>query len=441
LNVNYAFFEKTDGSFESFQKKLVQFGIKIYTAGDFDDMFDLNVEIKKSGESDFKGIDLVVLEMPGENQKLEESYILNSIEPWKIAAVYSCVKNYRNSVIVIDPDDFDKIIESLEECGDVTLQDRRMFSLKALYRLLRYNSSIHREMSELFASEKFETLILEEKSSLRYGENPQQLAYLTKIAKTNAFFDPFDEDTLAGLSYNNIIDIHLALSLLKYLNDSFAVRVHHGIIVDVRKKHFDFKSSRGVLAANFINDELIEGLKGNDLDIVMLPEMPDLSKSEIRKFIKIKEIPSVKVEKEYRFMDGNFLIQTPDDLSNMRFLSDEFDVQYKFANIVAALSRSMACCIFKDYELMSISAGQAEQIDALETTLRKAEKKSMNLDGSVCAFDGPIKDIKVVNHVIGTGIKTIIEPGGVKEDRIVKKQLEENGIELIFSGRRRYKIS
>jgi AICAR transformylase/IMP cyclohydrolase PurH len=43
--------------------------------------------------------------------------------------------------------------------------------------------------------------------------------------------------------------------------------------------------------------------------------------------------------------------------------------------------------------------------------------------------------------VIGTGIKTIIEPGGVKEDRIVKKQLEENGIELIFSGRRRYKIS
>jgi AICAR transformylase/IMP cyclohydrolase PurH len=65
----------------------------------------------------------------------------------------------------------------------------------------------------------------------------------------------------------------------------------------------------------------------------------------------------------------------------------------------------------------------------------------MNLDGSLCAFDGPIKDIEVVNHVIGTGIKTIIEPGGVKEDRIVKKQLEENGIELIFSGRRRYKIS
>lgn len=441
MNVNYAFFERVDGVFESFQKKLVQFGIKVYTAGDFDDMFDLSVEIKKSGGSDFKGIDLVVLEVPGENQRLEESYILNSIEPWKIAAVYSCVKNYRNSVVVIDPDDFDKIIESLEECGDVTLQDRRMFSLKALYRLLRYNSSIHKEMSELFASEKFETLILEEKTPLRYGENPQQLAYLAKIAKTQSFFDYFDEDTLASLSYNNVVDVHLALSLLKYLGENFVVHVHHGIIVDVRKKHLDFKSARGVLAANFVSDELIEGLKDNDLDIVILPEAPDLSKLRTRKFIKIKEIPSFKVEREYRFMDGNFLIQTPDDLLNMKFLSDEFDIQYKFANIVVALSRSMACCIFKDSELISISAGQAEQIDALETTLRKVEKKSMNLDGAICAFDGPIKDVEVVNRLIGTGIKTVIEPGGVKEDRIVKKQLEENGIELIFSGRRRYRIS
>ncbi len=441
MNVNYAFFEKTDGVFESFQKRLVQFGIKIYTARDFDDVFDLNVEIKKSGGNDFKGIDLVVLEMPGESQRLEENYILNSIEPWKIAAVYSCVKNYRNSVIVIDPDDFDKIIESLEECGDVTLQDRRMFSLKALYRLLRYNSFIHKEMSELFASEKFETLILEEKTPLRYGENPQQLAYLSKIAKTQAFFDFFDEDVLASLSYNNIVDVHLALSLLKYLEGNFAVRVHHGIIVDVRKNNLNFKAARGVLAANFVNDELMEGLNGNDLDIVILPEMPDLSKIEIRKFIMIKDIPSVAVEKEYRFMDGNFLIQTSDDLSNMKFLSDEFDVQYKFANIIVALSRSMACCIFKDYELMSIDAGQAEQIDAVEIALRKAEQRSMNLDGAICALDGPIKNIGVVNRVIGTGIKTIIEPGGVKEDKIVRKQLEENGIELIFSGRRRYKIS
>lgn len=438
MNVNQAFFEKLDEPFLSFKNKLSQFGIKIYTADDFGNLFDLNLEIEKSGGNDFQGIDLVVLEIPGERQRLEESYILNSIEPWKISAVYSCLKNYRNSVIIVDPDDFDSIIESLEECGDITLQSRRMLSLKALYRLLRYNFSIHKEMSELFASEKFETIILEEKAPLRYGENPHQLAYLSKIAKTHAFFDSFDENTLSGLSYNHIVDIHLALSLLRYLDYRFVVRIHHGAIVDVRRNNFDFKSSRGILAANFLSKELIKGLDGNDLDIVMLPELPDTVK--IRKFIKIKEIPAPKIEKEYKFIDGNFLIQTKDDLSNMRFLSDEVDLQYKFANVVVSLSKSMSCCIFKNYEMLSIGVGQSDQIDALETALLKAKKKSINLDGSICAFDGPVRDNDVVTLLVNSGIKTVIEPGGVKEDKITKQNLEKGGLELIFSGKRRYKF-
>lgn len=440
MNVNYAFFEKLDGPYTAFKDKLLQFGVKIYTPDDFKNVFDLSVEIKKSGSPDFQGIDLVVLELPSENQKLEESYVLNSIEPWKISAIYSCIKNYRNSVVILDPDDFDKIIESLEECGDITLQDRRMFSLKALYRVLRYTSSIHKEMSELFASEKFETLILEEKTPLRYGENPQQLAYLSKIAKTKAFFDIIDEDTLFTLSYNNLIDIHLALSLLKYLDYRFAVRVHHGVIAEVRRSNFNFKNSRGVLVANFLSKELLKGLDGNDLDIVILPDFPDYPGLKIRKFIKVKEIPHLEIEKEYRFLDGNFLVQTLDDLTNMRFLSNEFDIQYKFANLIVSLSKSMACCIFKDYEMLSLGTGQAEQIEALEIALMKAQKNSVNLEDSICAFDGPIKDLQIVELIIESGIKTVIEPGGVKEDKNVREKLEKHGIELVLSGRRRYKI-
>ncbi|HEU24258.1 MAG: hypothetical protein C0176_01545 [Mesoaciditoga sp.] len=440
MNVNYAFFERIDGPYSAFKDKLIQFGVKIYTIDDFKNIFDLNIEIKKSGGSDFQGIDLVVLELNTANQRLEENYILNSIEEWKISAIYSCVKNYRNSVIVLDPDDFDKIIESLEECGDITLQDRRMLSLKALYRVLRYTSLIHKEMSELFASEKFETLILEEKTPLRYGENPQQLAYLSKIAKTKAFFDILDEDTLFTLSYNNIIDIYTALSLLRYLDYRFAVRVHHGVIAEVKRSNFNFKDSRGVLAANFLSKELLKGLDGNDLDIVILPDFPDYPDLKIKKFIKIKEIPNLEIEKEYRFLEGNFLVQTPDDLLNMRFLSDEFDVQYKFVNLIVALSKSMACCIFKDYEMISLGSGQAEQIEALEVALMKAKKYPSSLDGAICAFDGPIRDLKIPDLIIGSGIKTVIEPGGVKEDKNIRKKLEENGIELVFSGRRRYKI-
>jgi phosphoribosylaminoimidazolecarboxamide formyltransferase/IMP cyclohydrolase len=439
LNINNAFIEKTGGVFDLFKEKLIQFGIKIYTSEDFNNAFDLIPEISKAGGSDFKGIDLVALELPREFPKLEESMILNSLEPWKLASIYACIKNYRNSVIVVDTDDFSRIISSLDECGDITLQDRRMLSLKALYRVLRLNSLIHKDMSELFASEKFETLILEEIIPLRYGENPHQLAYLAKLAKSHAFFDFMSGEHLVGLSYNNIIDVHLALTTLKYLSDDFVVRVHHGTIVEARTGDFDFKGARGVVAAAFVNDELLKALEGNDLDVLILPGSKEVQTLKVRRFIEFKGIPSVNVEKEYRFLDGNFLIQNPDDISNMRFFSEENDVQYRFANAIVSLSRSMACCIFKDYGLISIGSGQPEQIDALEIAIRQSNRKSKDVRDSICAFDGPVRDEEVVQTLIKAGVKIVIEPGGVKEDRIVRKELEDSGIELVFSGKRRYK--
>ncbi len=436
MNINNAFLEKSTGYFEIFREKLSQFGIKIYTPENFTNIFDINKEIFKAGGSDFTGFDLVTLEIPNEHLKLEEGAILNSIEPWKISAIYSCVKNYRNSVIIVDTDDFDGIIESLDECGDVTLQDRRMLSLKALYRLLRFTSSVHKEMSELFASEKFETLILEEITTLKYGENPHQLAYLTKIAKHKAFFDFVNEDALIGLSYNNIVDMHVALTALRYLRNDFVVQVHHGTIVEAKTKNFNFKNVRGVVAANFVNEGLLKALEGNDLDVILLP---DTSKVKARHSVNLKEIPVINTDREYRFLDGNFLIQTPDDLENMRFFSEEIDAQYIFANVIAALSRSMSCCIFKDYELIGLGSGQPEQIDSLEAAVRQAQRRLTDIKDAICAFDGPIRDLEVADDLIKFGIKTVIEPGGVKEDRIMRKKFDENGIELIFSGKRRYK--
>ena len=233
MNINTAFLERKDGDFEWFDKKLSQFGIKTVSVEDFNDLFDLNNEILKAGGVDFKGLDLVALELDENPTKLNEECILSDIEPWKYAVIYSAVKNYRNSIVLVDSDDFERVIESIDECGDVTLQDRRMLSLKAMYRLLRINSLTHKELSEVFAAEKFETIILEEIVPLRYGENPYQYAHISKIAKENAFFDFLDEDQLLGMSYNNLIDLHLALSALKNLRAPFAVRVHHGSVVDV----------------------------------------------------------------------------------------------------------------------------------------------------------------------------------------------------------------
>ncbi len=434
--MNKAFLEKKIGPFKSFSEKLRQFGISVLTPKDFNNLFDLNNEISQAGKIEFQGLDLVAVDLEVHPQRLSEDLILDSIEPWKYSVIYSGIKNYRNSVILVDPDDFDRVIESLNDCGDITLQDRRLLSLKALYRLLRIGSTTHKELSELFAAEKFETLILEEITPLRYGENPHQFAYIAKIAKENAFFDFIDEDTLASMSYNNLIDLHLAIFALKNLGKNFVVHVHHGTIVNVRKKEFDFSGARGVVVADFVNEDLISGLQKSDLDIIALP---DVSKVKARKTLQIDSFSIPPSEKEYRYLNGNFIVQTPDILEDLHFLSESDAEQYKWANVVAALSKSMSCCIFKDGEMVSLGSGQPDQIDALEIALRRAERNSKEVAGAVFAFDGPIRNMDVVNLSKKVGAGVIIEPGGVKEDAKVRKALMNSKTKLIFSRKRRYK--
>ncbi len=428
--------EHGNGHFSWLKKKMSEFGVEVLTTDDFDDLFDLNSEISKAGESSDKGLDLVAIDLKERPTKLDESSILNGIESWKYSVVYSCMKNYRNSIVLVDPDDFELVIESLNECGDITLQDRRLLSLKALYRLLRVGSLTHKELSELFATEKFETLILEEIIPLRYGENPHQFAHISKVAKERAFFDFVDENMLFTMSYNNLIDLHLAIVTLKNLGNEFAVRVHHGSIVEVKKRNLNFKKARGVLVANFVNDSLIKALEENELDVVALP---DTSKAKARKTLNLDVDKIVLSDKSYRHLDGNFIIQTSDELNKMRFISEESDEQYRWANVIAALSNSMACCIFKNGEMLTLGSGQPDQIDALEIALIRAKRESKNVSNAIFAFDGPIKDMRVVDALITVGSGTIIEPGGSKKDKEVKERIENTGMKIIFSGKRRYK--
>ena len=436
MNVNRAFIEHENGYFNWLKEKMSEFGVEVVTTDDFDDLFDLNSEISKAGESNDKGLDLVAIDLKERPTKLDEHFILNGLESWKYSVIYSCVKNYRNSIVLVDPDDFKLVIESLNECGDITLQDRRLLSLKALYRLLRIGSLTHKELSELFATEKFETLILEEIIPLRYGENPHQFAHISKIAKEKAFFDFVDEDKLFSMSYNNLVDLHLAIVALKSLGSKFAVRVHHGSIVEVKKQNLDFEKARGVLVANFVNDDLIEALKENELDVVALP---DTSKVKAKKILNFDESKIVLSDKLYRHLDGNFIVQTSDELDKMRFISEKNDEQYRWANVIAALSNSMACCIFKNGEMLALGSGQPDQIDAMEIALIRAKRESKDVSDAIFAFDGPIKDMRVVDALITIGTGTIIEPGGSKKDKEVKERIENAGMKIVFSGKRRYK--
>ncbi|HHD73146.1 MAG TPA: phosphoribosylaminoimidazolecarboxamide formyltransferase, partial [Epsilonproteobacteria bacterium] len=77
--------------------------------------------------------------------------------------------NYRDVIPVVDPEDYNTIIDSIEECGDFPLHNRRKLSLKAFYSCSKYDSNIHKVFSELFASEKYNMFIKDDQCNDPYG--------------------------------------------------------------------------------------------------------------------------------------------------------------------------------------------------------------------------------------------------------------------------------
>ena len=135
--------------------------------------------------------------------------------------VRSAAKNFRDVVILVDPADYPRVIQSLRATGGVPRPLRAELMVKAFQHTAAYDAAIYNWMSRNLEQEqpleKFpSSLVLsyDRLQSLRYGENPHQ---------TGAFYaDPnFRGISLAGarqlggkeLSYNNIVDLDAALAL------------------------------------------------------------------------------------------------------------------------------------------------------------------------------------------------------------------------------------
>lgn len=121
--------------------------------------------VKDLQDNLIESIDMVVVNLypfdEVQKRTRDEDTLIENIDIGGVALLRASAKNHRNVVVVCDPTDYDKIISSIDLCGDVPLHDRRILALKAFYYTMKYDSTIHKVLSELFASEKFEHMTFE----------------------------------------------------------------------------------------------------------------------------------------------------------------------------------------------------------------------------------------------------------------------------------------
>src|SRR3989344_4165817 len=126
-------------------------------------------------------IDLVVVNFYPFEEKIKKSKKLDdaveNIDIGGPSLVRAAAKNHENVLVVVDPSDYNEIIEKIKS-GKISEEYKLNLAAKAFSHTARYDTIISRYLNNL-AGNKFSDIInftFRKKQNLRYGENPHQSA-------------------------------------------------------------------------------------------------------------------------------------------------------------------------------------------------------------------------------------------------------------------------
>ena len=377
--------------------------------------------------------------------------------------IRSAAKNVGWVTALVDPQDYQGIIDELDKFSEISFETRKELSAKAFGHTAQYDTIIHNYLKDEKLSNDF-SLTYNKHSAMRYGENPHQSAaayqYPNDRSKNilNAKIHQGKQ-----LSYNNIMDADAALSCLKEFDQTACVVVKHanpcGVaigeeIADVYTRAFNADSLSafgGIIALNrTCTVAVAEAISSIFVEIILAPSFDEdalsvLSKKKNLRVLEVGDITGRENKLEYRNVDGGILVQdtdtsvlTLDELKTVTKVvpSDTEMKTMLFGWKVLKHVKSNAILLVKNNETVGIGAGQVSRVDAVNIALKKSGER---LDNSILCSDAffPFRDS--IDKIANTGIVAVIQPGGSVRDQEVIAACNDHGIAMVFTGRRCFK--
>ncbi len=419
----------------------------------------------------FKEIDLVIVNFYPFEKTLESTKnhnnILENIDIGGPAMVRAAAKNYKDVVVVTNPNQYDELIrELIKNKGSTSLPFREKLSKDAFAETAYYDALIANYFNitskDNFPKKKilFGNLI----EKLRYGENPhQESAIYSFTKKTNL-------NQLSGkqLSYNNYNDIFSALAISKSLpKNQGTVIVKHtnpcGVSIN-KNKLKSFKDALacdpvsvfgGIVACNFkiknnlakeINKIFFEVIVANGFDKNALRTLKKKKNLRIIDSAKTKIIDIENVLTNFNMM----LVQKPD---LKKFTKKSFRLVSKnkpnsktlkdliFAFNICRFVKSNAIVIVKNNSTIGIGGGQPSRIDSCKIAIKKMNKfhNLRDSDEILAASDAFFPFVDGFEKLVQAGITGVIQPAGSIRDKEIIKFANETRTKLVFAKTRHFK--
>jgi len=391
----------------------------------------------------------------------DEETIIEKIDIGGIALIRAAAKNYNDIVIIPSKTEYADLTMILKNQGQSTLAERKALAMKAFRVSSHYDTAIHNYFDRDMDSEPaFKQSLLQGKV-LRYGENPHQ---------QGIYFGEMDSmfKKLGGkeLSFNNMVDIDAAVSLMKEFKDGdpcFAVLKHTnacGLAIrpTVLEAWTDalagdpVSAFGGILISNAEID-LATAQEINKIfyEVLIAPSFSAdaealLSAKKKRVLMEIKHF-DLKPKTFKSILNGVIEQDSDFDTSETKDLkivtqlspSDQQFHDLLFAEKCAKHLKSNTIVLARNNQLLGMGCGQTSRVDACNQAIDKAKRMGFDLEGAVMASDAffPFPDcVEIADKV---GIKAVIQPGGSIKDQLSIDYCNAHKIPMVFSGKRHFK--
>jgi phosphoribosylaminoimidazolecarboxamide formyltransferase/IMP cyclohydrolase len=421
-------------------------------------------DIDQAVEFDIPAIDLVIVDLyPFEDtvaSGASEADIIEKIDIGGISLIRAAAKNFKDTIVISSQSQYDELLAILEKTnGETNLEDRKRFAAYSFATSSHYDTAIFKYFNQ---SEQFD--FLKESSlngkTLRYGENPHQEA---------KYFGSLNEllKQLNGkeLSFNNLVDIDAAMNLIEEFEGqtAFAILKHTnacGVATassakEAYEKAFEadtLSAFGGVLITNATIDlEAAEAMNDLFFEVLIAPAYSDealnLLKGKKNRILlqAMDKLSNKKLNKSLL----NGVIEQDRDLhtDSLKDLKDvttvtasaEQKAALLFASKICKHSKSNAIVLAKDGQMFSSGVGQTSRVDAVNQAIEKARRFGFDLTGAVLASDAFFPFPDSVEIASKAGIKAFIQPGGSLKDQLSIDFCNENGLSMVFTGKRHFK--
>ena len=426
--------------------------------------------VKQLQELNIDYIDMVVVNLyPFKETILKDGVsheeIIENIDIGGPSMLRSASKNYASIPVIVDPQDYDNVINELEKSGETCPNTREFLAAKVFRHTAAYDTLIAQYLTSK-CGDKFPenfTVTYEKVQDLRYGENPHQDAAFYKTY--NPKYSIANAKQLHGkeLSYNNIQDANACIEVLKDFSEPCAVGMKHmnpcgvGIgntIEEAWDKAYEADSTSifgGIVSFNReVDAATAQKLSKIFLEIIIAPSYSEeaftiLSQKKNIRLLQLDTSLEVNNKLKVTNVNDGLLVQDADieviDVNDFTYPtkrkpSEEEMKQLLMAWKVVKHVKSNAIVLVKDDMTIGVGAGQMNRVGAANIAINQAGEKAQ---GSVMGSDAFFPMGDTVESAAAAGVVAIIQPGGSIKDQESIDACDAHDIAMVFTGKRHFK--